>query len=189
MDPAVVARLPLELCVRRFSTWAPIGTTCSTLDDLLRDQVTAARFLIRQIVHDVQHDFFDDRAQAARPGVFLHRPTRNGPQRLVGEVELAVLHAEQALILPHQSVLRFGQHADHAVFIQRRQGTRDRQPANQFGNQPVLQNVVTGDLRQQFGQAAIRGLLASALLTKPDAPLAQSFADDVVDTRQTCRRR
>src|SRR5271165_7241600 len=56
----------------------------------------------RQVVHDVEHDFFEDRAQAPRAGLARLRTGSDGGERLFGERELDAVHREDLLILAHQ---------------------------------------------------------------------------------------
>src|SRR5512141_2207408 len=60
-------------------------------DHVLGDDAPADVALGRDLVHHVEHDMLEDRAQTPRPGLPLDRLLGDGVQRRVGELELHVL--------------------------------------------------------------------------------------------------
>ena len=58
----------------------------ATLDHVLGDHVAATGPLIGQVVHDVQHHFFDDRSQAAGTGLLGLSLAGDGLQSLFSEL-------------------------------------------------------------------------------------------------------
>src|SRR5690349_13016212 len=57
-------------------------------DDFLVDHALLDVTLRRNRVHEVEHQLFQDDAEAAGPHVSLQSLAGDGPQRLVGELEL-----------------------------------------------------------------------------------------------------
>ena len=74
--------------------------------------------LARQIKHGIQQRFFDDRAQAARAALLLHRHVRDGRQRVLIEGEGHAVQLQELGILLNQRVARLGQDAYQRRFIQ-----------------------------------------------------------------------
>ena len=56
---------------------------------------------------------------------------------------------------------------------------QEPQSANKLGNHAELDQVVGVDVRQRFGHAEIG--VRFGILSEADRPLAEPFADDVVD--------
>src|SRR5580700_1110358 len=74
------------------------------LDDLLGDHHLLDAVQARQVEHGVEQDGLHQRAQAARPGLALHRLAGDGAQRILGEAQFDVLHLEQPPVLLDQGV-------------------------------------------------------------------------------------
>src|SRR5574341_2374100 len=62
-----------------------------------------------QLVHRVEQDLLEDRAQPASSRLSCQRPLRNGAERAGADFELHAFHMEQALVLLDERVLRLGQ--------------------------------------------------------------------------------
>src|SRR4030088_2924472 len=92
--------------------------TGGTLDHFARDHDLFDAFQARQIEHGFEQDAFENRTQAARAGLALHRPSSDRAKSLIGERQLEVLHLEQPLILLHQRVLRIGQDLLERSFVE-----------------------------------------------------------------------
>src|SRR5258708_29735196 len=65
--------------------------------------------LHRQVVHQLQHEVFENHAQAARANLALKSQLRNGLESVIGKAQANVFEFEEALILLEQRVLRFGE--------------------------------------------------------------------------------
>ena len=66
---------------------------------LLRDHALRHVAARRQLEHHVEQRALDDRPQAAGAGLALERVVGDLPHRVVGEDELDVVVAEEALVL------------------------------------------------------------------------------------------
>src|SRR5260221_453607 len=73
-------------------------------DVLVRDDVLARVLAGRQLVHHIQHEAFQKLTQRAGAGLLLDRLLRNGAERVLGEIQLRVLHLEEALVLADEGV-------------------------------------------------------------------------------------
>ena len=111
--------------------------------------------LAGQVVHQVEHQLFQNHAQAARAHLAVHRFARDAAQRVIGEAQLHVLKLEQPLILLDDRILRLGQDLDQRVFVQIVQHANHGQAADELGNQAELDQVLRLDLRQQLGVALV----------------------------------
>src|SRR4029453_11148962 len=72
----------------------------------------------RDIVHEIQHDLFQDRAQRPRFGFHLSRATTDRLHRGIGKPELDPFDLEERLILLYQGVARFGEDTNERWNIQ-----------------------------------------------------------------------
>ena len=95
----------------------------------------------RDFVHHVQHDRFENRAQAARAGFLFVRFPCHRDDRIVREPQLHFVERQQFLILLDQRILRFGHDADQRLLVELIQGRADREPADEFWYQAVLEQV------------------------------------------------
>ena len=77
-------------------------------------------------------------------------------RRVFGELQLAVFHLEQRLILLEQGVLRLGEHSHQARVIERRQRRDHRQAADELGDHAEFEDVLGLHLRQELGQRPAR---------------------------------
>src|SRR5205807_2554741 len=144
------------------------------VDDALADVVAR-----RQLVHHVEQHLFEDGPQApgARPpqqGLIRH-----GTQRVLGELQLDVVELEELLELLGQGVLRLHEDPDERLLVEAVDGADDRQPADELGDEPELEQV----LRQHLGQDGAEVLLVGPADVGPeaDALLADTALDDPLD--------
>src|SRR5215469_12741491 len=98
--------------------------------------------LTREVVHQIEHQLFENHAQPAGADLPHHGLTGDGAQGIVAEFETHILKFEQALILLHDGVLRAGEDLDESGFIQLFEHAHDRQPAYKFRNQPKFDQVL-----------------------------------------------
>ena len=115
-----------------------------------------------QVVHQVEHQIFQDHAQSARADLALQGQLRHGFQRIVGEAQAHILKLKQALILPYQRVLRFRQNAHQRALVQVAEHAEHRQAAHKFRNQAVANQVGGLHLLQQFDVAPAAVLVGAA---------------------------
>src|SRR5262245_10145840 len=71
-----------------------------------------------QLVHRVEQDVLEDRAQAARAGLARERALGDRAERRGAHLELDAFHQEQALVLLDQRVLRLGQDLDQRALVE-----------------------------------------------------------------------
>ena len=71
--------------------------------------------LRRQVVHQFEHQIFEDHAQAARAHFALQGQFGDRFERVVGEAQAHIFEFEEALILLDQRVLRLGQNRTSAL--------------------------------------------------------------------------
>ena len=109
------------------------------------------------MVHQLEHEIFEDHAQAARAYLALQSQVRDGFERVVGEPQAHILKLEQPLILTDERVLGFRQYLHERAFVQVAQDTDHRQASHEFGDQTVADQIGRLHLFQHFDIAALQG--------------------------------
>src|SRR5882672_6553933 len=153
-----------------------------SLDHFARDHDLFDAFQARKIEHGLEQDAFENRAQSTRAGLALDRLAGDRAKRLVGEGQLDILHLEQPLILFHQRVLRIGQNLLQRSLVQIFQGRDDRQAADEFRDQAVLQEILGLDMTEDFTGAAI--FRRQHLGREADRGRAPARRDDLLKPRE-----
>src|SRR5436309_14939555 len=134
---ATTKRVPRSLRLR--GLFLGLGDQHRTLvvqDDLARDDALLEALDGWQLVHDLEHDLLQDRAQAARPRAPLERLLGDGGHRVVGELEADLLEVEVLLVLLDDRVLRLLEDPDPRGVIEVVTCRDDRQPADELGDEP-----------------------------------------------------
>src|SRR5579864_2836058 len=119
--------------------------------DFLVDQALLDVALRWDRIHELEHQLFEDDAQAARADVALERFLGDRHQRLVGELELDALELEDRLVLPDQAVLGLVQDAHQRRLVQLLERRHHRQAADELGDQAVLDQVFGQHVLEQLG--------------------------------------
>ena len=132
------------------------------------------------IVHDPGQQSLHHRPQTARADVPCQRGVRHRLQRVLIEMQLHTIVAEQLLVLLHQRVLRLGEDTHQILPGQPLQGGDDRHTAYQLGDDAELQQIVGLDLLEQFAGMAL--FFALHRILKPHAALAHPVLDDLFQT-------
>src|SRR5262245_9259081 len=154
---ATTKRVPRALRLR--GLFLGLGDQHRTLvvqDHLARDDALLEALDGRQLVHDLEHDLFQDGAQAARAGAPLERLARDGGHRVVGELEPNLLEIEVLLVLLDDRVLRLFEDADERRVVEVVQRGDDGEPADELGDEAVAQQVLGLDHREQVADAPLR---------------------------------
>src|SRR6201996_1490178 len=120
---------------------------------LFRDDQLLDLLVTRHVVHQVQHQLFEDHAQAAGAHLALQRVTSNCPGSLVGPRNLHALILEQLGVLLQNRIPRTGKDVDQGSLVQLVQDAKHRQPADELRNEPVLQQILRLRLTQKLGVA------------------------------------
>src|SRR3954468_13766329 len=152
--------------------------------ELARDRLLGDRALDHvgprgQLEHDVEQRGLDDRAQAAGAGLARQRLVRDLPEGVLGEDELDVVVAEEALVLLRERVLWLGEDLDEILALELVHRRDDRQPADELGDQAVGEQVFRHHLRQELGR---RGrVLRANVSPETDGVLADPLGNDLVE--------
>src|SRR5258706_10748013 len=136
-----------------------------------------------QLVHGIEQDILEDRAQAARAGLALHGPVRHRTQGLLAELEFRALHVEELAILLGERVARLGEDDHQCGFIQLIERRHHGEPPDKLRNQAVLDQVLGLDLMEQVRSV---GFLVDAahLGSEADAALMAPVQDDLLEARE-----
>src|SRR5205809_1045339 len=148
-------------------------------DDLARDDALLEPLDGRQIVHDLEHHLLQDRAEPARAGPPLERLLRDGRDGVVRKLQADLLEVEVLLVLLDDRVLRLSENPDERRLVEVVELRDYGQPADELGDEPVLQKVLGLDHRQEVAHPAFLAPLdlgAEAHARAPDARF-----DDLVE--------
>src|SRR6202790_3312316 len=111
--------------------------------------------LHRQVVHQLQHEVFEDHAQAASANFALKSQLRYGLEGVVGKAQPNILKLEEALVLFQQGIFGLGQNFHQCRFVQVAHNAGNRQASHKLGDQAVADQVTGLHLFEQFGVAPL----------------------------------
>src|SRR3954447_273097 len=110
-------------------------------DHLLRDHKLTDLLEGGEIVHQVQHQVFQDHPEASSSNLALHGKLRNRLQGVFTKLELNILKLEQLLILPDNRVLRPGENLNQRFLRKILEHSRHRHSPYKLRNKAVLDQV------------------------------------------------
>src|SRR6266571_1656795 len=148
-------------------------------DDLARDDALLEPLDGRQLVHDLEHDLLQDRPEPARAGPPLERLLRDRRHRVVRELQADLLEVEVLLVLPGDRVLRLPEDADQRGLVEVVERRDDRQPADELGDEPVLQEILGLDHHEEVAHPAL--LAPLDLRAEAHARASDARLDDLVE--------
>src|SRR5467141_825278 len=125
-------------------------------DDLARDDALLEALDGRELVHDLEHDLFEDRAQAPRTRAALERLLGDAGHRVVGELEPHLLEVEVLLVLLDDRVLGLLEDPHQRRIVEIVQRGDHGQAADELRDEAVAQQVLGLDHRQQVPHAPFR---------------------------------
>src|SRR3569833_2178058 len=146
--PRLFACLPLRLFL--LSLWRDLEQRRRSIHNRRLCELDLFHvFARREVEHHFRQLLFENRAEAARARAALERLRRNRAKCRVLEGELHFLELDQLGVLLGQRVLRLLEDADERLFVQRLEGHRDRQTADELGDQPQAEQIVRHDLGER----------------------------------------
>src|SRR6266581_1174396 len=148
-------------------------------DHLARDDALLEPLDGRQLVHDLEHDLLQDRPEPARAGPPLERLLRDRRHRVVRELQADLLEVEILLVLPGDRVLRLPEDADQRGLVEVVERRDDRQPADELGDEPVLQEILGLDHHEEVAHPAL--LAPLDLRAEAHARASDARLDDLVE--------
>jgi hypothetical protein len=101
------------------------------------------------VVHNVEHQFFEDHTQATRANFALQRLARNLAGRLIGPGDFYAFEIEQARILLQDRVTRASKNIDQRSFVQFVENAEYGQASNKLGDQTVLEKILRFSLAKK----------------------------------------
>src|SRR5580692_6570675 len=105
------------------------------------------------MVHQVEHQLFQDHAQTARSHFARHGFASNGACRLGRKVQANVFVFKEPLILFEDSVARLGENLDERSFVKLVEDAHNGQAAYKLGNEAVLDEILRLGFAEQLGIA------------------------------------
>ena len=106
-------------------------------------------FLIAgKVIHQVEHQLFEDHAQAARADFAMQGFLGDGLRCVVCEKQVNALIFKEFLILLEDSVARLGENLNQRSFVEFIENAHDRESSNKLGDQPELDQVLRLGLAQ-----------------------------------------
>src|SRR5881397_315227 len=148
-------------------------------DDLARDDALLEPLDGRQVVHDLEHDLLQDRPEPPRASPPLERLLRDRRHRVVRELQADLLEVEVLLVLPGDRVLRLPEDADQRGLVEVVEGRDDRQPTDELGDEPVLQEILGLDHHEEVAHPAL--LAPLDLRAEAHARASDARLDDLVE--------
>src|SRR3984893_542132 len=106
--------------------------------------------LAGQTIHQFQHEFFQNHAQAPSADFARHRLARDRTVGVVAEFQADVFKLEQALVMIHDRVLRARQNFHQRVFVQLLEHSHHRQAADKLGDEAKLDQILGLRFRDEF---------------------------------------
>ena len=97
--------------------------------------------LLRELVHQIQHQFFEDDTQTARADIAFDGIQRDGFQGVIRKFQLHIFVLEQPLVLFDKRVLRPRENLDQRLLIQVVQSCDDRDAADKLRYHSELDQV------------------------------------------------
>src|SRR3989440_254659 len=122
-------------------------------DDLARDDALLEALDGWELVHDLEHDLFQDRAKASRTRAALERLLGDAGHGIVGELEPNLLEVEVLLVLLDDRVLGLLEDPHQRRIVEVVQRGDHGQAADELGDEAVAQQVLGLDHRQQVAHA------------------------------------
>src|SRR6201999_3997273 len=127
----------------------------ASADHIFSDDKVAHFALHRQVIHDFEHEVFQDHAQASRADFALKRQLGNGGDGIIREAKADVFEFEEALVLLEQGILGFSENANQCWVVEIVHDARDRKAADKFGNEAVADEIAGLNLLEEFGVALL----------------------------------
>src|SRR3954452_2502608 len=151
-------------------------------DDLLVDEDLLDVPLRGDGVHEVEHQIFQDDAQAARAHVALKRLARHRLERLVRELQLHSLELQDGLVLPDQAVLGLVEDAHQRLLVELLQRRHHRQTADELRDQPVLDQILGQDVLQELARLLVA--LPLDVGAEAERLLVHAALDDILEAHE-----
>src|SRR6185436_14490378 len=107
----------------------------------------------------VEHEILDDHPEAAGANLARQRRFRDRLERIIREAQLHVLVLEQLLILTRDGVTRLRQDLNQGGLVEFVQRADDRQAADEFGYEAVLDEVFRLEHLERRANVAVRDRL------------------------------
>src|SRR5260370_19822484 len=128
--------------------------------------------------HRVEENLLDDRPQ--RPGARPEhdRLVRDRLQRPTLEDQLDVVQSAELLVLLDERVLRFDEYSYDVLLVEGVQGHGDRQPTDELGDEPVLEQVLRPKVLEDVREVLlVADLVSRHMWTETDPAVAESLLD------------
>src|SRR5262249_34113176 len=120
-----------------------------------------------------------DRAQTTRARLADDRTLGNRLQRVIVERQLHIFHLEEALILPHERVLRLGQDVHEGLLVEVLKRRDNWQAADELRDQAKLEEVLRLDPLEDVAGAAI--IFRTHISAEADRRTAAAVRDDLLE--------
>src|SRR5579864_4533441 len=128
-------------CGGRSRGWNPAGSAglfqqapinFASAHHIRGDHEVAHFALHGEVVHEFQHEVFENHTQAARADLALKSQLRDGLEGVVGEAQADVFKFKEALILLEERVLGFGENAHQSALVEIVHDAGDGKAADKF---------------------------------------------------------
>src|SRR5678816_3909479 len=127
-----------------------------TEDRIFGDENLFDLLLRGRVIHDVQHDLFQYRAQSPGSGFLRECLPRHRSQGALSESQLHLLERKQFLVLLGEGISRLSQNLDQCAFIKFIKGGHYGETADELRNETVFQKILWLYPLEQFAQPHVR---------------------------------
>ena len=105
------------------------------------DRNFADAVIFRDLIHDIQHEIFDDRSQCPRSGFFLQSFLCDRLQCSILKNKLHFIKCQQFLLLLEDGTFRLFEDHDQHLFCQSPQCKDDRQSSDKFRDHAEIADI------------------------------------------------
>src|ERR1700730_7181534 len=125
-------------------------------DHFLGDQELADLLIRREIIHQIQHQVFEDHPQTPCTNLALHGERSNSFQSVVAKLQSNIFEFEKFLILADDGVLGFGEDLDQGFLTQVFQNCDHGHAADELGDKAEPDEIHGLNVFEQIHIAALR---------------------------------
>ena len=136
----------------------------------------------RDVVHDFQEGGFEDGAEAAGTRLVADGLIGDDLEGVVRELQFDAIHAEVALVLLDERVLRLREYLHEGGLVQRFETNDHRQAADEFGDEAEFEEVVVRDVGEELVLALIAAEGAGGTKAEADVVLREALFDVGVES-------
>src|SRR5690554_4160476 len=119
---------------------------CDLPDAVGGDHTFLDAFHAGELVHDVEHDAFDDRSKPTGTALSFHRELDDRVKRIVFKAQFDALELEESLVLFHQRVFGLPEDLDEIALRELVEADDHRESADEFRDESKADEIFPADV-------------------------------------------